>query len=87
MFCSAYEGTWALEKELAVFKSTYGTAVDSYNQASLEIAFENVKNNHEHYATDEAHKRALSHFASGLALFNVAPLTGNSTLAPTLNTP
>jgi hypothetical protein len=66
---SVYKGTWTLEKELAVFKSTYGATV-CYNQATLKIAVENTKNSREHHATHEACKRALLHFERGLALFN-----------------
>jgi hypothetical protein len=69
MFCSAYEGTWTLEKGLAVFKSTYGGAFP-YNQATLKIAVENTKNSRERYGTHEAYETALFHFERGLALFN-----------------
>ena len=74
MFSSPTDlGHWALKNGLAVYTDIYGKT-NPYNQPSLELAVQNVKNNRSFYATYEAYQRNLFHFECGLALFRVAPL-------------
>ena len=71
MFSTTDLGHWALENGLAVYRDIHGKTV-RYDQPSLELAIENVKNNRSSYATYEAYQRHWFHFERGLALFKGA---------------
>jgi hypothetical protein len=70
-FLSHNTGSWSVKNGVATFTWTRGS-VARYNQESLELAIQNVKNNRSWYAIDDAYRAHLCQLQSGLSMLIAA---------------
>jgi hypothetical protein len=65
-------GWWSVKNGVATFTSWPGYRITRYNQESLELAIQNVKNNRSWYAIDDAYRDRLCQLQSGLSMLIAA---------------
>jgi hypothetical protein len=67
-----WSGSWSTRDKVATFASQPSGGITSYDQQSLMLAVQNVKDRRSDYKTYEAYRAHLFHLQSGLSILSAA---------------